>query len=181
MRFLHENNILYHHQYGFRSHHDTSHPLIHFANKVYRALNNNGAKFNITVFIDLKKAFDCINFEILLNKLEHYGIRGVTNDWFRSYLTGREQYVELNNAKSRNLPVTMGIPQGSVAGPILFIIFINDLANATDFFTILFADDTTFQLDSNNLATLYQSVNVNLKLAEIWFNSNKLTLNTKKN
>ena len=132
------------------------------------------------MFIDLKKAFDTCNFDILLAKLKHNGIRGTEQAWFRSYLSNRQQYVDINGNISSLETLPMGIPQGSVAGPILFLVFINDLPNASDLFTILFADNTTLQCNSSCLHTLYSTVNYNLKLIERWFSANLLTLNTKK-
>ena len=101
-------------------------------------------------------------------------------NWFRSYLTNRVQCCEINGHKSSFKEVKMGVPQGSVAGPLLFLIFINDLCNATDLGTILFADDTTFQSSGSDLHELYAKVNYNLKKAESWFCANGLTLHPKK-
>ena len=115
--------------------------------------------------MDLKKAFDTVNFEILLSKLEHYGFRGVSNLWFKNYLTEREQYVSINGENSSVNKLTCGVPQGSVLGPLLFLIFINDLPNCTELFTLLFADDTTFQTKGHNLAALFDLANVELAKA----------------
>lgn len=130
--------------------------------------------------MDLKKAFDTVNFEILLSKLEHYGFRGVSNLWFKNYLTEREQYVSINGENSSVNKLTCGVPQGSVLGPLLFLIFINDLPNCTELFTLLFADDTTFQTKGHNLAALFDLANVELAKAATWFSANKLTLNVSK-
>ena len=100
VRFLNANNILYKHQYGFREKHNTSHPVLHFTNKIFNALNQNPSSSTLAVFIDLKKAFDTVNHEILLKKLEHYGIRNKSNDWFQSYLKEREQFVAVNGVNS---------------------------------------------------------------------------------
>ena len=121
MSYLNNECLLYKHQYGFRGKHGTSHPLIHFTNKVSNALNNG--QFNLSIFIDLKKAFDTVNFDILLNKLSNYGVKNVENTWFKNYLTDRVQFVQLPGGTLSNERVsTCGVPQGSVAGPLLFLI-----------------------------------------------------------
>ena len=96
MRFLHINDILYKHQYGFRAGHNTSHPVLHLSEKIYSALNQKPSAKTLTIFIDLKKAFDTVDHKILLSKMEHYGIRNNTNLWFKNYLNEREQFVSIN-------------------------------------------------------------------------------------
>ena len=110
------NKLFYKHQYGFRANHSTIHALAHFCEKIYSAFNQD--KFSIAVFIDLKKAFDTVDSEILLKKLEHYGIKSIELDWFKSYLSNRIQCCQINGHNSLTREVKMGVPQGSVAGPL---------------------------------------------------------------
>ena len=180
--FAESHSIFYQHQYGFRAKHSIVHPLLHFTENILKALKED--KINISVFVDLKKAFDTVDYEILLAKLEHYGVRNTELLWFRNYLTRRSQYMNLNiKGESFNsclLECKCGVPQGSCLGPLLFLFFINDLPKATKFFSILFADDTTFQLTGENSTDTFLRANIELKRAEQWFCANKLTLNAKK-
>ena len=110
--------------------------------RVSKALDTG--KYVVGVFLDLKKAFDTVDHSILLNKLYLYGIRGNIYNWFKSYLTNRSQYVEYNNVKSKTEIITHGVPQGSILGPLLFIIYMNDFSRSSELlFSILFADDTS--------------------------------------
>ena len=176
--YLDRNSILCNDQFGFRADHCTSHAILKFCNNVLSALDNN--ELSLAVFIDLKKAFDTVHFEVLLSKLDHYGIRGVANDWFRSYLTGRIQCTEVNGVLSHPRTVKYGVPQGSVTGPLLFLILINDLHCAMTANTILFANDTTFQLSAQHPAQLYSAMSTNLECAVQWFRANYLTLHPAK-
>ena len=178
--YLKKYNILYKHQYGFRPKHNTSHSLIHFLDKIYSALNSPQPEYSSAVFLDLKKAFDCVDINILLKKLNHYGFRGISQSWFFNYLNGRTQFVSVNGKNSSLKTILCGVPQGSVLGPILFLLYINDLPNATNFFSSLFADDTFFLKSSPNLDTLMNETNDELEKASRWFIANKLTLNVSK-
>ena len=109
--------------------------------------------------------------------MEHYGIRGISSSWFKNYLSDREQFVSINGIESGTMKMICGVPQGSVLGPMLFLIFINDLPNATELLTLLFADDTTFQISDTNIKNLFNSANLELEKASSWFKVNKLTLN----
>ena len=174
--FLEEHKILYEKQFGFQKKSSTAHSLIEITEKIRESIDNG--KYGCGIFIDLKKAFDTVNHEILLKKLEHYGIRGTPLKWFESYLTNRKQYVFYNGVSSDTQIITCGVPQGSVLGPLLFLIYINDLPNISDklqFF--LFADDTNIYYESNNLEVLEKTVNEELRKLSLWLNLNRLALN----
>ena len=133
------------------------------------------------IFIDLKKAFDTVNHDILITKLEHYGVRGKSLDWFASYLKGRSQYTFCNNTSSEIKPISCGVPQGSVLGPLLFLIYINDLPNISNKLKFyLFADDTNIFYQCSNLSELQNTLNRELKKLSLWLNSNRLALNISK-
>ena len=170
--------ILFDSQYGFRKGHNTTHATLDFVKTVEDALEND--EIAIGVFCDLSKAFDTINHEILLDKLNHYGIRGTANDWFRSYLTGREQYVDWNNKKSDKLPISTGVPQGSILGPLLFLIYINDLPTASGLKTVLYADDSNLLIKGKDVSSVCRKLNEELASISDYFRSNKLKLNTGK-
>jgi hypothetical protein len=118
LRFLHINYIIYKHQYGFRAGHNTSHPVLHLSEKIYDSLNQKPSAKTLTIFIDLKKAFDTVDHSILLKKMEHYGIQNSSNLWFKSYLSDREQFVTINGIESERTKMVCGVPQGSVLGPL---------------------------------------------------------------
>ena len=130
------------------------------------------------VFIDLKKAFDKVDHELLVEKLNVYGTRGVANKWLQNYLANRKQYVVINDDCSDLLGMPYGVPQGSVLGPILFIICVNDICNVSDVVKcVLFADDTNIFCSERNLTELQLTLNRELGKLFVWFSVNKLSLN----
>uniref|UniRef100_A0A672FVC1 Reverse transcriptase domain-containing protein n=1 Tax=Salarias fasciatus TaxID=181472 RepID=A0A672FVC1_SALFA len=178
-KFLEKHNIINDGQYGFRAKRTTSMALIEATEEITTALDQK--KIAVGVFIDLKKAFDTINHFILVNKLEKYGVRGVAGDWIKSYLTGRVQFVKMGKHISEQLGIVCGVPQGSVLGPKLFNVYINDIFNVSQSLKlILFADDTTIFYSSNDYNELVKTVNMELNKIKTWMDINKLSLNISK-
>ena len=169
-------NILVPNQYGFRSGYNTVDCLVDLIDEITKALDEE--KYAVSLFLDLSKAFDTVNHSILLSKLDLYGIRGNANQWFRSYLSNRKQKVFVNGVESNFLLVNSGVPQGSILGPFLFLIYINDFEKATNYFSLrLFADDTSLTATGKDLDVLLQRINSELPAIYEWLCSNKLTLN----
>ena len=139
--FLEVNSIIFTHQFGFRQKHSTSHAIITLIHKITNSLDHGDIV--ISIFLDLKKAFDTVDHRILLNKLYAYGIGGNVHDWFRSYLADRSQFVIYDRERSDTIQIKCGVLQGSILGQILFIIYMNDIMNVSNIlYTILYADDT---------------------------------------
>ena len=140
-------------------------------------------KYVMGIFIDLKKAFDTIDHTILLDKLYHYGIRSISNDWAKSYLKNRKQFVQYDDAISDWKEIVCGVPQGSILGPKLFILYINDICNISELMKfVLFADDTNILCikKHDNYLSLCDLVNMELIKLSKWFSVNKLSLNIRK-
>ena len=177
--FLTDHNILFQNQFGFRKNNSTTYALIQITEMIKESIDNH--KYGCGIFIDLRKAFDTVNHNILLTKLEHYGIRGTALNWFKSYLSNRKQYVFLNGESSKLKDVTCGVPQGSVLGPLLFLLYINDLPNISKVFNFyLFADDTNIYCEANTLEELEFIINKELKELRTWLIVNRLSLNINK-
>ena len=175
MSFLDSQNILYKHQYGFRSKHSTIHPVLHLLNKCAQP-----KKYTMSIFCELSKAFDVINHKILIKKLEHYGIRGIAKNWLINYLTNRTQFVEIENTKSQIINIECGVPQGSILGPLLYLIYVNDIAKSTNANILSFADDTSLYLSDPKIDNLYEMANIELNKLYEWFCANMLSLNPSK-
>ena len=172
--FLCANNILSSSQYGFRTKLSTSLAVMELIEEITNATDNK--KHAIGVFIDLKKAFDTVDHGILINKLEHYGVRGAASDWLKSYLSNRKQFVNIDGCSSELLDVSCGVPQGSILGPTLFILYINDICNVSNLVKfILFADDTNVFCAGDNKLELECMLNRELAKLCTWFAVNKLS------
>ena len=153
IKYFDKSSTSFDQQFGSRSSHSTVHALTLMIDKIQRAIDSKN--YSCSIFIDLCKAFDTVDHHILLDKLEYYGIRGIAHEWFSSYLPNRSQFVSLGYVESGTLQILCGVPQGSVLGPLLFLLYVNDLhkcSSELDFH--LFADDTNIFLQDQNLQCL---------------------------
>ena len=178
-KFFSESNIIYLLQFGFRQQYSTFHALISLTEDIRKNLDNGN--LGCGIFVDLQKAFDTVEHDILLVKLQHYGIRGMVNNCFKSYLFDRKQFVSINGRISNQASVKYGVPQGSVLGPLFFLIYNNDLNLAIKFCKVHhFADDTDLFHFSKLVNKLNKYINLDMKNQTGWLNANKISLNVKK-
>ena len=179
MNYIEKHNLIYSSQYGFRKGHSTQHAILDIVNTIQA--NMNQGLYSCGVFIDLKKAFDTVDHKILLDKLNFYGFRGLINQWFSSYLNDRTQTTQIADHISNKASPSFGVPQGSVLGPLLFLLYVNDIhqcSNKLKFY--LFADDTNILFAEKRLKVIETVVNSELHKLYDWLTSNKLTLNISK-
>ena len=182
--FFQDNKLFYESQYGFRTGHSTELVALEIVDKIISEMDNGEVPINI--FLDLSKAFDTLDHEILLHKLNYYGVKGIPYNLIKNYLTDRKQFVDIDGIKSDSLPISTGVPQGSVLGPLLFIIYINDLSLVSTIFKpIIYADDTTLfstlkSFYSNTDTNIDLHINKELDKVDTWLKANKLSLNVKK-
>ena len=187
-KYLDKFNLLYKSQYGFRKGHSCEFAAMEVTDKIFNNLDKR--KLPLALFLDFSKAFDTINHDILIDKLKHYGVTDVALKWFRSYLTNRKQFVLYKDKKSKESVITTGVPQGSILGPLLFIVYINDIAKITNKFKFtIYADDTTLiepictfahSTQNKNMHDLSMEINNELEKIVQWLALNKLSLNAKK-
>ena len=179
IKFIEKNELLFSNQFGFRTSHSTTHAIILIVDKIQKAIERK--EFSCGIFLDLCKAFDTVDHKILLKKLEYYGVRGIANDWFCSYLSNRKQFVSIGNYISEMCSITCGVPQGSVLGPLLFLLYINDFSSSAEGIEFhLFADDSNLFYSHRNLHSLEEKLNHELNNINEWLRANKLSLNVEK-
>lgn len=177
--YLEKFNLLYDKQFGFRQNYSTAMAITCIHDNLLENIDKN--LYSCCLFLDLSKAFDSVDHSLLLKKLEsQFGIRGVALKLLRDYLNNRFQYTKIGNKKSKKKEIVFGVPQGSSLGPLLFLMFINDLPQFSNFETVLFADDAYLMLSHKNLQHLEENVNNELVKIDQWLRMNKLTLNYSK-
>ena len=177
--FLEIFKILHENQYGFRKKSSTHLALLSFVDKSIQDIEKG--EYAVCVFLDFSKAFDTVDHDILSDKLDHYGIRGCALSWFKSYLSCRTQYVTYDGSEYNRQMIKCGVPQGSIWGPLLFLIYINDLCTVCkNTIPVLFADDTNLFSNGLDATGIQDGVNHDLAIITEWLKANKLSLNIKK-
>ena len=159
--YLNDNNLLFRKQFGFRKGHSTDHALIKLIDSIYDSFNQN--KYTLGVFIDLSKAFDTVDHNILIDKLNSCGIKNNSLKWFSSYLSNRKQFIQTGAIKTSSLDIICGVPQGSILGSLLFIIYVNDLCNVSKIFKpIIFEDLINLFFSHKSIKEIFHTANLEL-------------------
>lgn len=178
-KHLQSNKLLAASQYGFRNNHSTDHAIVELIDRVTDKMDSK--LWTSGIFLDLSKAFDTLDHKILIDKLDYYGIKNNSLKLLSNYLQNRLQCTNFNNTISTLLPISHGIPQGSILGPLLFILYINDISETSKIFSfILFADDTNLLASGYDQNLLLSEINKDLNIIGDWLKANKLSLNIKK-
>ena len=179
INYVEKHRILSEHQFGFRKNRSTEHAILELTDKISKAIDEG--KYTVGIFLDLSKAFDTVNHEILIKKLQHYGIRGIGLQWFINDLQERTQMVKYKQHKSTEMSVRTGVPQGSILEPLLFLIYINDIENCSKILSfVLYADDTNAFYSNSCLKTLASTIQNEMNEVVQWLNANKLSINASK-
>ena len=173
--FITKYNILYSNQYGFQKCMSTEYAINSLLHNIVESMNQD--KTGFCILLDFAKAFDTVNHQILLDKLHYYGIRGNALKWFQSYLNDRQQCTEIGNTQSNLEYIKCGVPQGSILGPLLFLLYINDIVLSSDIFKFtLFADDTSLFYSHKNVEEAVKTMTQELANISEWLAANKLSL-----
>jgi hypothetical protein len=179
VEFFEKNELFSQIQHGFRSNTNTADAITELVNEIQNSLDKS--KYTAGVFLDLKKAFDTVSHEVLLKKLDFYGIRGTSKNLIASYLNNRKQFVQISNTKSKTKIIKCGVPQGSILGPTLFLIYINDIQNSIIYGKAhLFADDTCITYNNININNMNNEIQSDINNLSDWLKVNKLVINVKK-
>ena len=176
--FVEKHSVLLSTQYGFKANYSPEHAVLDVVSTSYNNISNK--QYTGLIMLHLKKAFDFVTHTIFLRKLDHYGIRGNAHKLLSSYLCNRRQYVNINNVNSDTQSINYGVPQGSILGPLLFLLYINDLENSVNNTPRFFANDTCIIANSSSILELEQHLNLEPNNIASWISANKRTLNPTK-